>query len=112
LPTGSDAWRDITTFRHDDAVPIPRDQIRFVNNRVAFVFMGWIYAVTTDGGATWSVWDAGNDLPNWQCCNYRLITDVKLNVDGTGTMTLNPIQDRPGEVPQLRTKDFGRHWTV
>jgi hypothetical protein len=111
-PAGSDHWRDVMTFRHDDPNPIPRDQVRFVNDRVGFVFMGWMYAVTSDGGATWSVWNAGNDLPNWQCCNYRLITDVKLNVDGTGTMTLHPIQDRRGEVPQLRTKDFGRHWSV
>lgn len=111
-PAGSDAWRDIMTFRHDDPVPIPRDQVRFVNDRVAFVFMGWMYAVTADGGATWSVWDAGNDLPNWQCCNYRLITNVHLNADGTGTMTLTPIQDRRGEVPQLRSNDFGRHWSL
>jgi hypothetical protein len=111
-PTASDAWRDIMTFRHDDPNPIPRDQVRFLNDRIGFVFMGWMYAVTADSGATWSVWDAGNDLPNWQCCNYRLIADVHLNADGTGTMTLNPIQDRGGEVPQLRTKDYGRHWTI
>jgi hypothetical protein len=109
---GSDNWRDVMTFRHDDPNPIPRDQLRFVNDRVGFVFMGWMYAVTSDGGANWSVWDAGNDLPSWQCCNYRLISDVQLNADGTGTMTLRPIQDRRGEVPLLRTKDFGRHWFV
>ena len=110
LPAGSDAWHDIMTFRHDDPNPIPRDQVRFLNDRVGFVFMGWMFAVTTDSGATWSVWDSARDLPNWQCCNYGLITDVQLNADGTGTMTLRPIQDRRGEVPQLRTKDFGRHW--
>jgi len=111
-PVGSDAWRDIMTFRHDDPVPIPQDQIRFVNDRVAFVFMGWMYAVTDDGGRTWTVCDAGHNLPNWLCCNYRLITDVQLNADGTGAMMLNPIQDRRGEVPQLHTRDFGRHWSV
>jgi len=111
-PVGSDAWRAIMTFRHDDPVPIPHEQIRFLNDRIAFVFIGWTYAVTADGGATWSVWDAGRNLPNWQCCNYRLITDVQLNGDGTGTMTLNPIPQRSGEVPRLRTNDFGRHWSV
>ncbi len=75
---GSDDWRDVMTFRHDDPNPIPRDQLRFVNDRVGFVFMGWMYAVTSDGGDHWSVWDASNDLPNWRCCNYRLITDVQL----------------------------------
>lgn len=111
-PKGSDTWRDVMTFRHDDPVPIPRDNVGFVDDRTAFVFMGWMYAVTTDGGATWSVWDAGHDLPNWQCCNYQLITEVRLDANGIGTMTLNPIRDRRGEVPQLRTKDFGRHWAA
>src|SRR5262245_51653458 len=69
-PVGSEAWRDIISFRHDDRVPIPRDQVRLVNDQVAFVFMGWIYAVTTDDGATWSVWDAEHELPSWHCCNY------------------------------------------
>ena len=110
-PVGSDTWHDIMTFRHDDPNPIPRDQVRFVNERVGFVFMGWMYAVTTDTGATWTVWDSSRDLPKWQCCNYRLVKDVKLEPDGTGIMTLNVIPDR-GEVPVLRTKDFGRHWSV
>jgi hypothetical protein len=109
---GSDAWDDIMTFRHDDPNPIPLDQVRFVNERVGFVFMGWKYAVSTDGGATWKVWDATRDLRNWQCCNYRLIASVQLNADGNGTMTLSPIQDRRGEVPELHTSDFGRHWSV
>src|SRR5205809_6977236 len=52
-PVGSEAWRDIMTFRHDDPNPIPRDQVRFLNDRVGFVFMGWMYAVTSDSGATW-----------------------------------------------------------
>jgi hypothetical protein len=111
-PVGSDNWQDIMTFRHDDPNPIPRDQVRLLNERVGFVFMGWMYAVSTDGGTTWTVWDAKRDLPNWQCCNYRLIANVQLNADGNGTMTLSPIQDRRGEVPQLRTSDFGRHWSV
>jgi len=72
--------------------------------------MGWMFAVTTDGGATWSVWDAKKDLPNWQCCNYGLIKDVRLDSKGTGVMILNPIPQRRGEVPELHTNDFGRHW--
>ena len=111
-PLGSNAWHDIMTFYYDDTPDIDRAQIRFINDRLAFIFIGWTFAVTTDAGATWSVWNAGTDLPNWECCNYRLITDVTLNSDGTGTMTLNPIQNRRGEVPQLRTRDFGRHWSV
>ena len=56
--SGPNAWHDIMTFRHDDPVPIPRNQVRFMNDRVGYVFMGWMYAVSTDGGATWFVWNA------------------------------------------------------
>jgi len=108
--SGSNDWREIVTFRHDDRPQIPREQVRFVNDRIAYLFMGWVYAVTTDGGANWSVWNATGDLPNWQCCNYQLIRDVQLNTDGVGTMKLNPIAQRAGEVPQLHTRDYGRHW--
>jgi hypothetical protein len=101
-------WHEIMTFRHDDPVSLHIEQIRFVGDQVGFVFMGWKYAVTTDAGTTWSVWDAQRDLPNWQCCNYALIAGVQINADGTGKMTLNSLADSPGEVPSLVTKDFGR----
>ena len=109
-PAGSNTWREVMTFRHDDPVPIPRDQVRFINDRVGYVFMGWMSAVTTDGGATWSVWSADKDLPNWKCCNYGLVKNMHLEPDGTGVMILNPISQSRGEVPELRTKDYGRQW--
>jgi hypothetical protein len=109
---GSSDWREIVTFRHDDQPNIHKDQVHFVNDQVGYLFMGWTFAVTTNSGAGWSVWDAEKDLPNWQCCNYGLIRDVQLSVDGVGTMTLNPIPQRRGEVPELHTRDYGRHWAA
>jgi hypothetical protein len=111
-PSASNDWREIMTFRHDDPNPIPRDQVRFVNDRVGYVFMGWMYAVTLDGGGTWSVWNADTELPKWECCPYGLIGDVNIEPDGTGTMILHPIPKRQGEVPRLHTKDFGQHWDL
>lgn len=108
---GSDRWREVLTFRHDAPVEIPRDQVRFLNDQIGYVFMGWMYGVTTDAGATWSVWSARDDLPAWECCNYNLIQDVSITPDGIGTMRLRPIPQRPGEVPELHTKDYGRHWS-
>jgi hypothetical protein len=106
-------WLRIMVFRHDDPEePIPQGQVRFVDERIGYVYMGWMYAVTTDRGKTWSVWNAENDLPNWQCCNYNLIQDVSLNPNGMGNMILRPIPGRSGEVPMLRTKDYGRHWDI
>lgn len=105
-----DRWNEIMTFRHDDPIDIPRDQARFVNDQVGYVFIGWMYAVTTDGGRSWTIWDATSDLPNWDCCRYKLIEDVRIMPDGTGKMIINP--KRRGEVPELHTKDYGRHWSV
>jgi hypothetical protein len=99
-------------FRHDDPVPLPSQNVRFVTRDVAFLFMGWKYAVTTDGGKSWAVWNAETDLPNWQCCNYQLIGNVEVRGNGVGQMSLRPIPGRRGEVNQLFTSDFGRHWVV
>jgi hypothetical protein len=106
----SNKRHEIMTFRHDDRVPISERSVFFLNERIAYVFMGWMYAITTDGGKNWSVWTAERDLPHWQCCNYRLITDVTLGSDGLGVMRLNPIKDRDGEVSELHTVDYGKHW--
>ena len=108
---GSDRWVEVMTFRHDDPVPIPRDAVRFVNERTGYIFMGWKYAVTTDGGVTWRVWNAEEHLPNWQCCNYGLIKYVRVEPAGTGEMILNPIPQRRGEVQALQTTDYGKHWS-
>src|SRR5262245_304660 len=108
---GSDQWTRVMSFRHDDRPSIPHD-VHFVDDRTTYFFMGWMYAVTIDGGRTWSVWDASKDLPSWQCCNYGLIARVDLQADGIGTMTLRPIEGRRGEVPALITSDFGQHWTA
>ena len=109
--SGSDQWREIMTFRHDDQPKIQTDQVRFINDDIGYVFMGWMYAVTTDAGATWTVWSAEKDLRDWQCCNYKLISDVIIASDGRGVMKLNPVAGRRGEVAELQTNDYGRHWT-
>lgn len=111
-PVMTAQWREIMVFRHDDPIPIPRNQIHFMNERIAYIFMGWTFAVTTNSGTDWSIWRADKDLPGWQCCNYKLIKDVTIAADGSGVMTLSPIPGRQGEVPMLQTKDYGRHWML
>ena len=107
---GSNQHTEFLVFRHDTSVAIPRDQIRFVTTEVAYVFMGWMYGITTDKGATWSVWTAEKDLPGWECCHYNLIQDVQIAPDGTGTMKLNPLSGLKRQVVELHTRDYGRHW--
>jgi hypothetical protein len=107
-PSGVDKWQKIMTFRHDDPVPIPRNQVRFVNQQVAYIFMGWLYAVTVDGGQSWSVWDASKDNQLSKSYNYDMIREVNISDDGRGNMVLNLTGNKREE---LSTKDFGTHWT-
>lgn len=112
LPQDGKDWVMAMQFRHDDPVPIPKQNVKFLTPETAFVFMGWRYSVTTDGGKNWHLWSAETDLTGWKCCNYGLINAVELSQSGKGKMTLSPIQGRAGEVPRLFTSDFGRHWVT
>ena len=109
-PSDGKNWVTAMEFRHYDPVPIPKQNVRFLSTRSAFVFMGWKYAVTTDGGKHWQVWNAEKDLAGWQYANYGLIKEVELEQNGAGKLILNPIAGHPGEVPVLVTSDFGAHW--
>lgn len=109
-PVGSDNWREIITVRHDDPVPVPRQQIRFVNDQIGYVFMVYQYAVTTDGGTTWFTWNIIEGLPNWRR-NRAAIRDVQITPGGTGTMILAPFTNQP-EVTELYTRDYGQHWSI
>lgn len=106
---GSESSTEIMRVRHDDPVEIPREQVRFVNYQVGYVFMRYKYAVTTDGGVTWSVWDATADLPQWRRTRAT-IKEVRLAPDGTGTMSLASSTNQ--EAPELHTTDYGRQWSA
>jgi hypothetical protein len=104
----SDTWREIMTVRHDDPDPIPRDQIRFLNEQIGYVFMVYKYAVTTDAGENWFVWDITKEFPDWRQ-NRAYIKDVRIESAGSGTMTLIPVLQPHGAL-ELHTSDYGRHW--
>lgn len=104
--------RVIFNFRQDEGIPPPINQVRFITDEVVYVYMGWMYSVTTDAGRTWRLWDAEKDLPGWKCCDPGLIRDVAISAQGTGTLTLRPDSGQPEKLLFLRTNDFGRHWAV
>ena len=107
------SWKEIFVLRHDDRPPIPKSNIRFIDNLTGLVFMESIYAVTTDAGATWSIWDATKSIPNWNWYEYGAIKDVQLFPDGKGLMVMKPQDDssRNDVVDiQFRTVDYGCHW--
>jgi hypothetical protein len=107
---GSSDWREIMEFRHDDPVPIPRNQVRFVTDQIGYLFMVYKYAVTTDGGRTWSVWYISRDLPRWRE-RRAAIKEVRVESNGAGIMELQPFEGWQTQTPKLYTKDYGRHWS-
>jgi len=109
-PLQSDKWVEIMTFRHDDPDPINREGVNFVNEDTAFVYMVRQFAVTTDAGNNWTVWDASKDKNLSVRLNYEIIKNVKIRADGSGEMLLQSISS--GEPSRtLFTIDYGRTWT-
>ena len=109
-PVGSDRWKEITTFRHDDPIEIRRNQVSFVSDDVGYIFMGSMVAATNDTGKTWSVWDGCKQTTAIQMCNYEGIKAIDLRSNGTGTMTVNPNGPDRLPLPTLHTADFGHTW--
>ena len=101
-------WREIMTVRHDP-IKIPREGVKFIGDQVGYVFMLYNYGVTVDGGVTWYVWRAPQDLPNWRQTRAN-IDDVRIFPDGTGIMTLRSSTDQVA--PELHTNDYGKHWNL
>jgi hypothetical protein len=95
---------------------IPRDQIRLMNDRVAYAFIGNYYMATTDSGRTWFVWDANTELPVEQIMDrYNLwpaVKTIEMQSDGAGRMTLYQYSNERERGPDLHTLDFGRRWTM
>lgn len=103
---GSVDRKEIMTYRGDDPRPIPKDHVRFLGEKIAYVFMGGRYAVTTNGGKEWSLWDLRHAGLKWGRCDYGFLEDVSITSNGSGTMRLGgPCYDHP-----LKTSDYGRSW--
>lgn len=99
-------WQEILSLRQEATSKIPEHPIQFVDDRIAYVFFGYMYACTIDGGNTWAAWDGEYDIQDGKCCNNMLIQDVNINVNGSGKMEL-------GVYPwNLYTNDYGRHWQI
>lgn len=110
-----ESWREFMSFLQDDPEPINgdrskfvRDRVTFVNDQVAFVYMGWMYAITTNGGQTWDVWNGLNHPLEKGRIGFNAIQDVKLLENGSGTMNLALIGNDGPTV--LHTKDYGISW--
>lgn len=103
-------WKQVFTAHHDDLFDIRSDNVRVLNEKVAYAFIIQNFASTTDGGKSWNVWEIKKNLPNNDCCQNKLIRDVDLDTDGSGFMRLSSLTNSDGEVMELRTTDFGKTW--
>ena len=109
-PIGSGPWRQFGRAYFSQCDQETKDRVRFVNPRVAYVFLQWWYTVTVDGGASWSTWDVAAHLPGQAFYNPRLIKTVSIAADGAGTMTLNR-EGTAQKIPlTLVTSNFGVAW--
>ena len=117
---GSNEWREVMTYRRHDPLSLRPQWLRAVNERVAYVYLFDRFAVTTDGGRTWAVWSAENDLSDYRRpgadAPHRVeIESVRLDETGRGLMTLGRTPQTGDAAPlarELVTSDFGRTWAA
>lgn len=94
----------------DDDTTIPRNQVRVVSEEAAYIFMEDKYAVTTNGGASWHVWNVKDGVSKIEYPGQFFITEVAVNPDGTGTLTVVP-RSSDRQALKLKTEDFGHSWS-
>jgi len=99
--SSSSRFRQIMEIRHDDPIDIPKDAVHVIGEAVAYIAFIDKFAVTTDFGRTWSIWDVRSELPG----NSWILT-AEIGLDGRGVMVVQ----RPPEKTRLRTTTFGRSW--
>ena len=104
-------WNGIFTFQQPEQVEIPLEHVRIENSQLAYIFMGGLYSVTTDGGHTWSFWDAEEDLPIGEARIHDLIQEVQIEANGSGLMKLSRTYGQRTGKAELYTIDYGHHWS-
>jgi hypothetical protein len=111
-PSGSNKWRETFTIFQDDPHPLRCNQIVVLNDHVGYVFHYSKYAVSVDGGLSWSGWEVSEKLPFERYRVYPYIEDVSIQSDGSGMMRLNHNSNERVSLPNLYTEDFGRSWSI
>lgn len=112
-PINSDSWREFLSYRTDDAVSIQRERFRFLNEKTAYVFLSYDFAITLDGGRTWKIWKPLFPQSNGEPL-YWTITELRIEDDGTGQGTVESYdREKKARVElEIVTEDFGQSWCV
>jgi hypothetical protein len=104
----SSEWHEIMAVQADDDIPIPQHQVRFVDDRIAHVFMIDTFAITTNAGRSWSSWKV-NDHAQPEYPSEFLIKEVVVNPNGSGTLVAVS-RSSSARVIRFQTEDFGHSW--
>ncbi len=106
---GGRTWRQFMYYRYDDPLTPDCEKSGSLSPDHFWIWIGWQAAVTQDGGRTWHTWQPKQTWPDWQCCNYSLVQEIRFSDGQNGEMRLDPIPGR-GETSALQTADGGRTW--
>jgi len=99
-------WNRFLVIAYDDPEPIDKKSIALIDEKTGYTFMHRKFAVTTDAGKSWSLWDISKigSLKDDRSC---WIDQVSINENGNGAMEVKCNKS----VTALSTKDFGVTWT-
>jgi hypothetical protein len=104
-------WKKVFSVRFDEILPSTYIHATFVDDKTGYVFLGENYAVTTDAGHSWELWNADEFFERVAYPKSRSIEDVKILPDGTGLMKLFKHPNDSSTVT-LITADFGKMWQL
>jgi hypothetical protein len=103
-------WHDVTTVRHDDPDPIPRENVGFAGDRVGWFYMQNQYAVTTDAGEGWQIQNICDFLPRTEHCAG--IVALSFGPDGRGEVKIYSVGSNADNQKVMSTSNFGSSWST
>ena len=104
----SNQWREVMTIHLDDPDDIPREQVRFAGDKVAYFYMNSDYAVTNDAGESWRIFKVCEFLTSREDC--KGIKDLRIDADGKGEVKIDSPAKHKDDLKVLETSNFGRSW--
>ncbi len=101
------------TVRLDEPIDISSESVHVFNETSAAVFMKHKYAVTTNKGKTWTIWDIDKDLGLETYTKHRSISRINFGEDGFATMSIVVVTNNGRKVDApFWTNNFGKTWEV
>jgi len=107
---GRDSWKEFMALQLGYSSTIPYKRVVFVDEQIVYVSIERLFAVTTDGGKNWNLWDSHKDFPKGYTYNQGIIEWLEIKADGTGQMLIWENGIFKNGNWRLATKDYGKNW--